>query len=234
MDYIRKNTVTPFELVIVDNGSTDDTREFFNGLARDVDIVYLRNERNLGPIIALNQGIKASHGEVVVTMHNDLIIFERGWLGKIESLLLSDQTIGVAGVAGRKSIDKRGVVDEGSLRHSLLNENLNAPLKVPFEEVAVLDGVMIAARKKVFDRISCFDEVYGYMHFYDLDISLKSRKAGFRNVAVNIESLHIFNGGVTRKTAAYKNIVPNDTGLLNHNALIFFNKWNADLPVTVK
>ncbi|MDD5438864.1 MAG: glycosyltransferase [Candidatus Omnitrophica bacterium] len=236
MDYLRKNTDgcnTPFELVIIDNGSTDATGSFFKDLARDTDVRYIRNDRNLGPIIALNQGIKAARGDVVLTMHNDLVVFEEGWLKKIRDLLLSDASIGLVGLAGRKRIDKRGVVDEASLVHHLCNENLNAPMTLPYDEVAVLDGVSIAARKAVFEKIRCFDEVYGYMHFYDLDISLKSRKHGFKNVVINVEALHIFNGGVTRKTAAYKNLVPNDTKLLDHNAAIFFKKWRGDLPINI-
>ena len=61
IDYIRKNTIIPYELVIVDNGSTDGTREYFGELSKKLDVNYLRNEKNLGPIIAINQGIRASN-----------------------------------------------------------------------------------------------------------------------------------------------------------------------------
>lgn len=231
IDYLLKNTLEPFELVIVDNGSTDGTREYFNKLSEKIDIQYVQNSRNLGPIVALNQGITKSGGDVICTMHNDLIIFAHGWLGKLTSFIISDNAIGLVGFAGRKIIDKRGVVDEDSLVHNLQNENLNPPMENTYQEVAVLDGVFIAARRDVFEKLRCFDEVYGLMHCYDIDISLKSIRAGYSNSVLKVESLHIFNGGVTRKTKEYRRLVPDDTKLLNTNSRIFFKKWRDCLPI---
>jgi len=231
MDYLLKNTLEAFQLIIVDNGSRDGTVRYFEELSQKIDIKYIRNERNFGPIVALNQGIAHSSSPIICTMHNDLIVFEKNWLRKLVSLIESDQSIGLIGFAGRKTIDKRGVVDEKSLVHNLQNENLNTSMKELYQEVAVLDGVFIAGRRDVFKKIGCFDEIYGLMHLYDLDISLKSRRAGYKNVVINVEALHIYNGGVTRKTKEYKEVVPNDTELLNRNSRIFFNRWKRDLPI---
>lgn len=232
MDYLLKNTDGNFELVIVDNGSTDGTEDFFKDLKGSVDLVYIKNPRNFGSIIALNQGIAKSASEIVCTMHNDLIIFEKGWQHKVASLIESNANVGLVGFAGRRTIDKRGVVDEKSLVHNMVNEDLNQRMREPSREVAVLDGVFVAARKKVFQEIGCFDEVYGIMHFYDVDISLKSLKAGYKNFICAVEALHIYNGGVTRKTKAYKELVKNDTALLDKNARIFHEKWKNFLPVS--
>ena len=78
IDYIRKNTLVPYELVIVDNASTDGTREYFQGLSKELYVRYIYNETNLGPIIAINQGIKASKYKYICQMHNDVVIFEEG------------------------------------------------------------------------------------------------------------------------------------------------------------
>ena len=60
IDYIRKNTVMPYELVIVDNGSSDGTQEYFEELSKELDVQYIRNETNLGVIAAVNQGARAA------------------------------------------------------------------------------------------------------------------------------------------------------------------------------
>ena len=60
VDYIRKNTTTPYELVIVDNGSTDGTREYFAEISKEVDVKSLHNDTNLGPIIAINSPERTS------------------------------------------------------------------------------------------------------------------------------------------------------------------------------
>ena len=79
IDYIRRNTAMPYQLVIVDNGSTDGTAEYFKELSKELDVNYLRNEKNLGSIIAINQGIVASKYEYICQMHNDVVVFEKGW-----------------------------------------------------------------------------------------------------------------------------------------------------------
>ncbi|MFH1790802.1 MAG: glycosyltransferase [Candidatus Omnitrophota bacterium] len=233
LDYLVRTGGAEFELVVVDNGSTDGTGALFRSLKKPVNVSYIRNSRNLGPIIALNQGVKAATGDIVCTMHNDLVVFEAGWLVKLARFISDRGEIGLVGIAGRRRIDRKGRVDEDSLLHNLQNENLNAPMSADWGEAAVLDGVLIAGKKTVFENIGCFDEQYGFMHYYDLDISLRSRRAGYKNAVLKIESLHINNGGLTRKTPEYKRVVPDDTALLNRNSALFFDKWKKYLPIEI-
>ena len=60
VEHILKNTDTPFELVIIDNGSNADMKEYFSSVKERVEINYIRNDENLGPIRAINQGIRAA------------------------------------------------------------------------------------------------------------------------------------------------------------------------------
>ena len=85
----------------------------------------------------------------------------------------------------------------------------------------------------VIKKAGGLDETYGYMHCYDLDISLASVEAGFRNVVVRISALHLSNGGMTRKTRAYKKLVKDDYGLLKKNCKILSHKWRRILPLKV-
>jgi len=225
MDYHARNTPAGVEFIIIDNASQDNTGEFFKSLSKNMNIRYERNSSNLGPILALNQGIKLSRADIVIAVHNDLIVFAKGWVDTVINTLMGDKHIGLGGIAGRKIIDKRGVVDERSLAHSLINEGLNPPMQTLVEEVVVLDGVFISGRREVLNELGGFDEVYGLMHFYDLDISMKSKSAGYKNVVMNIEALHINNGGITRKTGLYKSMVPDDIKLQNKNSKIFYSKW---------
>ena len=122
LEKLLDNTQLHFNLIIVDNGSTDKTQKFFSEFKHPkVNLIYIRNNKNLGPIYAYNQGIKAGRSEYVCIMHNDLLIFEKGWLGKILNIMDSDREIGIAGLAGRKRINKKGLVDESSLVHNLQN-----------------------------------------------------------------------------------------------------------------
>jgi len=230
IDYIKENTTMPYELVIVDNGSTDGTREYFEEFSKELDVRYIRNETNLGPIIAINQGIKASKYEYICQIHNDVVIFEKEWLKKIISIMEPDPAIGIACLAGRQYIRKDCSCDEETLKHNLLSIGLNAPMKNVAEDVAVIDGLCFVFTKKLVEKIGLLDETYGMMHFYDMDFSLSSLKAGYRNVAVNVLAFHVGNGGTTRRSDYYKSLVPDDLKLYNRNSKIFKKKWKDMLP----
>ena len=231
--YILENTLTPFELIIVDNGSKGDVKAYFDSLKDRLKINYIRNEVNAGPIRALNQGIRASRYDYICAIHNDVIIFDGDWLGKIIAVMERDPKIGLAGLAGRKEIYKTGCVNEASLKHNLQNEDLNPPMREDVAEVAVIDGLCFVMRRAMLEKVPPFDESYGYMHCYDLDMSLASIKAGFKNVVVRVEAMHLGNGGMTRRTAEYKELVRDDYGLLKKNCRIFAKKWAGMLPLKI-
>jgi GT2 family glycosyltransferase len=228
---IADNTGTDFEIVVVDNGSTDGTPGYFEDLRNRLNVRVLRNSENEGAIRAINQGLSAATGEYACVMHNDVVIRENGWLEKMTSLYEKDGSFGLAGFAGRRFIDKKARVDESTLVHSLTNEGLDTPPMVKkAEEVAVVDGLCLFSRLNLFKEVGCLDEVYEWMHFYDLDISFKFLKAGYKNIVINVKCYHINNGGNTRFSEDYKKIVSDDAGLLNKNSAIFRKKWKNFLP----
>lgn len=233
VDSILKNSDSPFELVVVDNGSKPEMKEYFDSLKGTIAVTYIRNEKNLGPIRAINQGIKAAKYDYVMAMHNDVIIMEKGWLRKISAVMDADPLIGIVGLAGRQEIYKTGCVNEESLKHNLQNEDLNAPMGEEAAEVAVVDGLCFVMRRSLIEKIGGLDETFGYMHCYDLDLSLQSRNAGFRNVVVKVAAMHIGNGGMTRKMREYKDLVKDDYGLLKKNCKILAKKWAHILPLKV-
>ncbi|MCM8761651.1 MAG: glycosyltransferase [Candidatus Omnitrophica bacterium] len=216
-----KNTRRPFEIIIIDNGSRPDVKAYFDTLRPVLDIKYIRNDTNLGPIRAINQGIKAATNKYIAAIHNDVVIFEDDWLGKITSVMEKDPTIGLAGLAGRKEIYRTGCVNEATTKHNLQNEeDLGPPMQEDVSEVAVLDGLCLVFRRELLDKVGGLDESYGYMHCYDLDISLQSIAAGYKNVVVKVEAMHVGNGGRTRNMKGYKYIVKDDYKLLKKNCKI--------------
>src|SRR5207245_6815511 len=66
-------TDEPFALVVVDNGSTDDTPRLFRDLASPWPLRYARNESNASVLAAYNQAWRLAATEVVCLLHNDKI-----------------------------------------------------------------------------------------------------------------------------------------------------------------
>jgi glycosyltransferase involved in cell wall biosynthesis len=69
LDVLRRAGMT-FEVVVVDDGSTDGTRELMRKLS-DPDVVYLRMRRNAGKSAALSAGLARAKGELIVLMDAD-------------------------------------------------------------------------------------------------------------------------------------------------------------------
>jgi GT2 family glycosyltransferase len=231
---ILENTSAPFELVIVDNGSKPNVKDYFDSIKGKADINYIRNETNVGPIVGINQGLKAAKYPYMAVIHNDVVIFERDWLGKMISAMDADPKIGIAGIAGRKEILRTGCVNEASLKHNLQNEeDLSPAMSENVAEVAVVDGLCFVIKRELLDKVRGLDEAFGYMHCYDLDISLQSIDAGYKNVVVKVEAMHVGNGGRTRNMKGYREIVKDDYGLLKKNCKILADKWRRILPLKV-
>lgn len=80
LEAIRANT-RDYEIVLVDNGSSPAYGVFITDLG-----TIIRNETNLGFPVAINQGIRAAKGDVIVLLNNDVIVTP-GALNRLADLL---------------------------------------------------------------------------------------------------------------------------------------------------
>jgi GT2 family glycosyltransferase/tetratricopeptide (TPR) repeat protein/glycosyltransferase involved in cell wall biosynthesis len=128
VESIRKYTAEPYELIIIDNGSTDETVEYLKGLGLRVEgrgpkegrdrrqegylpvrVQIVSNAFNRGFPAAANQGIQAATGQQMVLINNDTVV-TAGWLTRLLRALESDPTVGMVGpvsnfVSGAQQID---------------------------------------------------------------------------------------------------------------------------------
>jgi glycosyltransferase involved in cell wall biosynthesis len=109
---------TEFEVVVVDDGSSDDTLPYITALPRRTNLrVVPLNQRNSGPAAARNKGVFASCGDLLIFTDDDCVP-ERGWLEAMRRFYDSNPEVG--GFGGRiqrmrdtplsKWIDERGIM----------------------------------------------------------------------------------------------------------------------------
>ncbi len=84
---LMRCTRSPWELIVVNNGSTDGTRDYLAGVqdASPVPVTVVANSTNLGFPAAVNQGLKYARGEYLVLLNNDAVVTE-GWLEQLVAL----------------------------------------------------------------------------------------------------------------------------------------------------
>jgi len=210
------------EFIFVDNGSTDDTPRFLKTLTGKFR--NCQNQENIGLIRAFNRGASLARYGILVFMHNDVIIHDRNWPDRIADFLKTRDDTGIVGLYGARKIRRDGSFTGRGIVHSKFD---NGNLRHDYMEVAVVDGLFMAMKKKIFEKTGKFDEGYT-MHYYDKDISLKAYINGYRNYVLNIPFTHI--GAGTRSTVNAEA----DTMLRDKMKNIFIEKWKGCLPLDVR
>lgn len=175
---------TSYEVIVVDNGSTDGTAELLNSLSGDVQII--RNRENLGFAKACNQGADAAKGTYLVFLNNDTIPLQ-GWLTALSDEVKADQGIAVVGsklLYRDRTVQHAGVaVDRRNLTpyHIYRGFADTHPAVNKRREVNAVTGACLLIRRTLFLELGGFDE--GYVNgFEDVDLCYKVREQGHRIV----------------------------------------------------
>jgi GT2 family glycosyltransferase len=210
------------EFIIIDNGSTDGTSDFLKTLTGKFRCCL--NQENLGMVRAFNLGASIGKYDSFVFMHNDVIVYDSSWPDKIKDFLNCNQDAGIVGFYGARKIRKDASFHGRGIVHSKLE---NGNMRHDYMEVAIIDGLFMAMKKKLYEEIGKFDEGYT-MHYYDKDISLKSHKSGYRNYILNIPFTH--TGAGTRSAVKTED----DNALRDKMNNIFVNRWSDYLPLDVR
>lgn len=167
-----------FELIVVDNASRDLTPLLLEAVSGDVTVV--RNEADLGPARACNQGAARADSPVVVFVSNDIVVTD-GWLGALLSALARSPDAAAAGGIlrnGDGAIVRCGFrIDADPSRGSLtVLDRAQNPLVAPWElqercSIQAVGRHCLAVTAEAFRAVGGFDEGYWY-GCEDLDLCL--------------------------------------------------------------
>ena len=205
---IKANT-TDYEVIIVDNGSTPA----YSGLER-----VIRNEKNEGFPVAVNQGLKQATGEILVILNNDTLV-PPGWLDNLAEHLKTYDLVGPCSnnISGVQQI--RADHFNTNLEFFDFAIKLNKELASKIMPWYRLVFFCVAFKREVLEKIGFLDEQFSPGNFEDDDYCLRAIEAGFRlGIAYDVFIHH--TGSATHKSLNldYKN-------LLETNQAKFSAKW---------
>ena len=181
----------PHEIILVDDGSTDGTREWLASLRAPFQVVL--NERNLGYATANNRGVAIATGEYLALLNNDLVLLPR-WL---EPMLRARRSLGRrAGLIGNVQVDATtGVIDHagiiinrnGKPEHDRRPPSLLSRLLTPVRTVPAVTGACLLLERSLWHQLGGFDDAY-LNGGEDLELCFRARAAGRLN-AVALRSV---------------------------------------------
>lgn len=167
-----------FELIMVDNGSSDKTKEYFKWLPNKKKI-YIKE--NIGPVNGFNRGMKEAEGKYVASVCNDFI-FTSNWLKNLVICMESDENIGYVSPGASLISNLQQINGEYSniseMQKFAKKYNRTDPKKWE-ERVRLLPNVLFI-RRKILDFVGYYDSRFYFGEFADDDISFRIRRAGYK------------------------------------------------------
>ncbi len=172
-----------FEIVLVDNGSTDDSLAFVRREFPSLRIVEL--ETNLGFCAANNRGVDATRGQYILFLNNDTEV-NPTMLGELHKVIQADPPEIGAWAVKMLRWDRRELIDNCGCGYSIFGAGyqlVSGELDgEAFSQAQVIFGPSGGAacyRRAVLDQIGLFDEDFFYSN-EDLDLSFRAQLAGYR------------------------------------------------------
>jgi GT2 family glycosyltransferase len=198
-----------FELIVVDNGSTDDSMAVIASFS-DERIHVLRNKVNLGFAEGNNAGSRIASGEFLLFLNNDTKV-NPSWL--IPLLKTMEGDAGVAIVQSKlvslkdngKTIDSRGDFADTYGSMFCRDQGLsNSPETDKDEEVFGARGAAMMIRRDIFFEVGMFDPDF-FMGYEDADLSWRVRLSGWKVMYVPTSVVYHEGGGTFSPARAYHN-----------------------------
>lgn len=190
------------EVIIVDNGSTDDTYEWVN----DHSVVkFYRLDKNYGITIAVNKGIKLAKSSYIMILNNDTVL-EKECISYLIKQIESDNN--VFSVASKmiqyhnnKYIDDAG--DEYSLLGQAVQRGNGEVITHYTKSEQIFSACSGAAlyRKELLEKIGLFDEEF-FAYLDDVEIGYRARVNGYKNVYCPQAIVYHIGSATSKKQAS--------------------------------
>jgi GT2 family glycosyltransferase len=225
------SSLRPFEVVLVDNGSTDATPDVFAEFAaraerEEISVKRLRLETNAGAIVGRNRGMELMSGANWVFLDNDVVVRSRGWLERLRAELDADPRVAVVSpklvyplaphdiqCAGC-DVTPGGQVSFRGRGRPRLDPEFNVP-----KDCQTLISATWMMRADAAKKIGPLDELFSPVQFEDIDYCYRLREAGWLcRYIPDVEMYHFENVTTSRGTLNYPYLTVK-------NGLKFKNKW---------
>ncbi|BCZ46681.1 hypothetical protein psyc5s11_27480 [Clostridium gelidum] len=221
-EYTEKGT---YEIVVVDNGSTDGTREW---LKKQTDLKLVFPDYNTGFPKGCNLGIEAAEKENDILLLNNDIVVTPHWLNNLSNCLCSDESIGAVGPTTNYAWNNQSIsVPYESIEDMIkFAETINNSDENKWEPKVKLIGFCMLIKRQVLNIIGLLDERFSPGHYEDDDLCMRIIESGYKLFQCNDCFIHHYG------SATFKNEPNKFNNFIAINAQKFIEKWKFTAPAT--
>ena len=231
-DFSKNTNYSNFEIIVVDNDSSDNSVKFLKNL--DLPITIIENKENVSFAKGNNDAVKIAKGEYLLLLNND-IEPTYGWLNELMGTIIYNDNVGAVGAKllypynqqeeYSFSIQHAGDIFRENINNGCLYEahNQNKYLKDVFDssisvnrKCLLVTGAVLLTKMEIFKELGGLDENYWY-GYEDVDYNLHLYTKGY-DVIFASAALLFHHESATPKKSRYLN---------NHHILC--KKWGSFL-----
>ena len=185
IESVYAQTEQNFQLIVVDNGSTDESLEQARSYCSRANFTLIENGTNTGFSHAVNQGIAMAESEYVVLFNNDAFA-EPQWLAELIRTAETDPKIFAVQSLMIRHFDRELADDAGDYVTWMgfackTGDGRRVSRYTKQKRIFSACGGAALYRKRILDEIGTFDENF-FAYFEDVDLSWRANNAGYKNV----------------------------------------------------
>ncbi len=173
------------EVIIIDNGSTDNSKDYINKGTFNFPVKLIENSRNMGFAPAVNQGISNAKHEYIFSLNNDTEV-KKGSIRHMVELISSKEDI-FSVQAKMLQYNNKDLIDDVGDEYNLLawtkktGENHKSDEYTQVKEIFSSCAGAAMYRKSLLNELGMFDDSF-FAYMEDVDLALRSRINGYRNL----------------------------------------------------
>ncbi|WP_424139940.1 glycosyltransferase family 2 protein [Roseomonas chloroacetimidivorans] len=193
LESVRQRTDTPFQLLMIDDGSRGYTRHMLEEFARiDPRFLLHRRDVNRGYTKSINEALKLTSADWVVILNSDTVV-SQGWLRKLHAATRSQPNVGMVGplsnAATWQSVPEVKNPDASWSTNAFIDAHhvpavqaiLDKVSERAYPTIPVLNGFATLIHRRVFEVLGLFDEeAFPVGYGEETDMCLRAGRAGFK------------------------------------------------------
>lgn len=223
---VEKTKYPNYEIIIVDNASSDSTCDYLKELDKKYDhIKVILNDVNYGFAKGNNIGLREANGEFLLLLNNDTVV-TNGWLTGFVKHLKNHKELGMVGPV-TNSIGNEAQIDIQYATIDLMDQAAQNYTKIHFnqiyENIGILAMYCVMMPREVFSKVGYLDEIYGIGMFEDDDYANALRKHGYELACAEDVFIHHYGSVSFKKLEDEKY-----RKVFEENKKKYEEKWNKD------